>query len=212
MHPLLSRPVGGRPVLAGARDPRLDRRACAVEDCFENAGLLQALILGTLDEAGITEEQDEPPLRVSDVDILQSAAMHHAEQLNPLYQQFARRVASGIRKRHDSTGIYAHAMAVVLEEPDNVLLRGVSIDRIFDRAHARESRIQKGNLKTVLEKFEGLQVDDDGRGLVLAYNEANREVSAVDRQLLLYRKYSTVQWPWEELIREASATADAASS
>jgi hypothetical protein len=43
----------------------------------------------------------------------------------------------------------------------------------------------------VLEKIEHLQVDDEGRGLVLAYNEANREVSVVDRQLLLYRKYST---------------------
>ena len=42
--------------------------------------------------------------------------------------------------------------------------------------------------------------------MVLAYNEANREVSVVDRQVLLYRKYSTVQWPWEDLIREATGT------
>jgi hypothetical protein len=40
------------------------------------------------------------------------------------------------------------------------------------------------------------------RGLVIAYNEAEGEISVVDRQLLLYRKYSTVKWPWEDLIAE----------
>ena len=63
--------------------------------------------------------------------------------------------------------------------------------------------MQKGNLHTVLDKLERLQVDDEGRGLVFAYNEANREVSVVDRQLLLYRKHSTVTWPWQEADRAA---------
>ena len=61
-------------------------------------------------------------------------------------------------------------------ESDESLIRGVSIDRIFGIAAGREPRVQKGNLHTVLEKIERLQVDEDGRGLVLAYNEANREV------------------------------------
>lgn len=130
--------------------------------------------------------------------------MIYAEELNPLYQQFAKRVSAGIRNRVNSTGIYAHAMAAILGEPDEALVRGLNISRIFDVANDREPRIQKGNLHTVLEKIEGLQVDADGRGLVLAYNEADREVSVVDRQLLLYRKYSTVEWPWEDLIREHS--------
>ena len=91
-----------------------------------------------------------------------------------------------------------------MEEPEAELIRGMSSDRIYEVAHARESRIQKGNLHTVLEKFEGLQVDEEGRGLVLAYNEADREISVVDRQLLLYRQYLTVKWPWEDLIAEAT--------
>jgi hypothetical protein len=128
--------------------------------------------------------------------------MHYAEQLNPLYQQFANRVSNGIRRRADTTGIYAHAMAVVLEAPDDKLIAGLSLDEIFDGASARQPRIQKGNLRTVLDKFESLQVDDDGRGLVLAYNEANGEISVVDRQLLLYRRYSTVKWPWEAMIAD----------
>ena len=77
------------------------------------------------------------------------------------------------------------------------------MDYIFQQAHAREERIQKGNLKTVLEKFEQLQVDSEGRGLVIAYNEADAEMLVVDRQLLLYRKYCTVKWPWEDLIAES---------
>jgi hypothetical protein len=179
----------------------------AVADCYENAGILQTLILSMLDQLGVTEEQDGT-LEVNDMGALEAAAMEYAEQLNPLYQQFATRVSSGIRTRQDATGIYAHAMAAILEAPDDVLIRGLSIDRIFERAHEREPRIQKGNLHTILQRIEGLQVDGDGRGLVVAYNEANREVSVVDRQLLLYRKYSTVSWPWEDLIREAQ---DAAS-
>jgi hypothetical protein len=174
----------------------------AVRDCYENAGILQTLILDTLDRAGVTEEQEDH-LRVKDVAALEGAEMEYADQLNPLYQEFAKRVSGGIRTRGDSTGIYAHAMAVILEAEDEQLLRGLSIDRIYEVAHGRESRIQKGNLHTVLQRIEGLQVDSDGRGLVVAYNEANREVTVVDRQLLLYRRYSTVAWPWDDLIREA---------
>lgn len=179
----------------------------AIHDCFENVGILQRLIQGTLDELGIAVAP-ERSTRIDQLDRLEAAAMAYAEQLNPLYQQFAERVSRGIRTRRDSTGIYAHAMAAILEADDEHLIRGVHLDDIFKRAHAREPRIQKGNLRTVLEKFEGLQVDEDGRGLVLAYNEATREVSAVDRQLLLYRKYSTVKWPWEDLIAEAERAED----
>ena len=99
-------------------------------------------------------------------------------------------------------------MAVILEAPDDDLIRGLSIDHIFGKANAREKRIQKGNLRTILERFESLQVDKDGRGLVLAYNDANAEVSIVDRQVLLYRRYSTVKWPWEDLIAEANTSGD----
>lgn len=176
----------------------------AIADCFENAGILQKLILSTLDELRI-EDAPEHETLVDRMSALEAASMAYAEDLNALYQQFARRVSGGIRTRENSTGIYAHAMAAIMAEPDDALIRGISIDRIFSVASAREPRVQKGNLHTVLEKVERLQVDDDGRGLVLAYNEANREVSVVDRQLLLYRKYSTVTWPWEELIAQSNA-------
>lgn len=175
----------------------------AIVDCYENAGILQALILGTLDRVGIDEEQDRP-LFVDDLDALEYAELVYADQLNPLYQEFAKRVARGIRIRQNATGIYAHAMAAVLGASDDDLIKGLSLDRIFDEAHAREPRIQKGNLRTVLERIEGLQVDDGGRGLVLAYRGSRGgEVTIVDRQMLLYRKYSTVKWPWEDLIKDA---------
>jgi hypothetical protein len=180
--------------------PELKERA--ISDCHENAGILQKLILGTLDRVGIHEEQKQSTM-VEDLAALEHAELFYAEQLNPLYQQFAKRVARGIRVRHNATGIYAHALAVVLSATDEDLIRGISLDRVYEEAHGREARIQKGNLRTVLERLQALQVDDDGRGLVLAYNEANGDVTVVDRQILLYRKYSTVKWPWEDLIREA---------
>ncbi len=173
-----------------------------VSICFGNVGVLQTLLIKALDELSI-RETCEATKEVEDLVAIESAAMQYAEQLNPLYQSFARRVADGIRNRADSTGIYAHAMAVVLAQTDTLLMTGVNIDTIFDVAHARQPRIQKGNLRTVLSNFERLQVDEEGRGLVLAYNESDGDVSVVDRQLLLYRKYSTVKWPWEDLIADA---------
>ena len=174
-----------------------------VRDSYGNSGILQSLVLKALDELNI-EEKQLITHNVDDMEALESAALQYAEQLNALYQQFAKRVSGGIRKRADSTGIYAHAMAVILESEDALAIKGIHIDYLFEEIHAREPRVQKGNLKTILGKFEELQVDDDGRGLVIAYNEATNEVSIVDRALLLYRRYSTVTWPWEELVAEVS--------
>lgn len=179
-----------------------DLQAAAIADCYGNAGILQRLIEGVLEEAGIEEEQDELVL-VDDLGLLESAQLTYAEELNTLYLGFADRVSSGIRKRQKATGIYAHAMAVVMAASDDQLIAGVPLQDIFVTAQGREPRIQKGNLRTVLERIEELQVDEAGRGLVLAYDESRKVVSVVDRQLLLYRKYSTVRWPWEDLVEDA---------
>lgn len=175
-----------------------------IGNCYGNVGILQSLVLRALDEMKINEAKPQTTA-IDDLDALNTAAIHYADQLNALYQQFAKRVSKGIRSRQDSTGIYSHAMAVVLEASDDLAINGMSLDYIFQAAHAREPRVQKGNLRTILERFEELQVDDQGRGLVIAYNEADGEITVVDRQLLLYRKYSTVKWPWEDLIREAGS-------
>lgn len=175
----------------------------AAHDSFGNAGILQVLIVKALDELAIDQAYESKTL-IKNIAAFQGAAMQYAEQLNPLYQQFGKRVSSGIRTRQDSTGIYSHAIAVIVEAPDQKLIKGLSLDEIFKSAHSRESRIQKGNLRTVLERFDALQVDADGRGLVVSYNPGSAEVTIVDKQLLLYRKYATVRWPWEDLIRECA--------
>ena len=92
--------------------------------------MLQRLILGTLDELKIEEAPSEEVL-VDSLDAFESAALAYADELNALYQLFARRVSRGIRTRENSTGIYAHAMAAIIGESDEALIRGVSIDRIF---------------------------------------------------------------------------------
>ena len=66
-----------------------------VEDCYENTGILQALVLKTLVEVGLAEEQED----LSHIDDLDSAEMSYADQLNPLYRVFADRVSFGIRQR-----------------------------------------------------------------------------------------------------------------
>lgn len=180
-------------------------------DAFGNAGLLQALLLGTLDEAGF-EEASLQRFHVDSIGALQDAAMEHAESLNTLYQSFAKRVSSGIRKRKNSTGIYAHAMKIVFEQDDDTLKRGVPLADIFAIAHEREPRILLPNLRTAMQKIEGLQIDEEGRGLVLSYDEGSQQVNVVDHQLLLYRNYATVEWPWEAILEEVSEQAGAFTS
>lgn len=172
-----------------------------IENCFGNVGILQQLILLSLDKAEIEETAVELT-ELRDENIFKKAAEGYADQLNALYQVFAKRLAFGIKQRKDSTGIYAYAMAAIVEADDNKLIEGFSLDEIFQITHKRQSRIQKGNLRTILNKLEELQVDNEGRGLVIAYDSDHDEISVVDRQLLFYRKFLTVNWPWEELIKE----------
>ena len=72
------------------------------------------------------------------------------------------------------------------------------------KAKQQEPRIQKPNLRAILTKIDSLQVDDEGRGLVISYDENKDEVSIVDKQLFLYRKYATVGWPWENIIEDVA--------
>lgn len=175
-----------------------------ITDAFGNAGLLQRLVLKTLDEAKIYEEP-EAPCEINDLSVYQSAAMDVAEQLNGVYQTFGERVAAGIRKRSDATGIYPHAMAVIVSASDAMHMKGIPVDHIFEVSSARQPRIQKSNLKAILSKIDAIQVDEDGRGLIVTYDPDKEQVLNVDRQLLFYRKYLTVSWPWETLIAEAAA-------
>lgn len=181
------------------------------EISYGSVGLLQKLALRYIDdELGITEAADEgTEILLDNTGKIQDAAMHVADQLNQLYQTFARRVSEGIRTRKNATGIYAHAIAAIMTADDKSLTDGYSAKSIHAVAHARQSRIQLPNLKSILMKFPELQVDSDGRGLVLAYDSQNELISVVDRQLLLYRRYATVRWPWEEIIAEVDGIAEA---
>src|SRR5690606_34715025 len=97
---------------------------------YGSSGLLQRLALRYLeDEVGVTETQI-PGRVVDDLGKVNDAAMHVADQLNQLYQTFARRVSEGIRSRANATGIYAHAMAAIMEADDASLLSGLSAKQI----------------------------------------------------------------------------------
>jgi hypothetical protein len=174
-------------------------------DSFGNAGLLQRLVLRTLEEAEI-EHEVHPAVVFDRQDCYTTAAMAVADQLNGVYQRFSERVASGIRTRNDATGIYAHTLAVIIEESSDAdHMSGIPADHIYQKAVKRQHRIQKSNLKAILRKIDGLQCDEHGRGLVVTYENNDEKVLNVDRQLLFYRKYVTVKWPWEELIAESDA-------
>lgn len=171
------------------------------QNCYGNVGILQSLLLKTLDEAGIYIQQN-PPRMVSDISFFERAANKYASDLNARYLSFAEVLSAGMRTRNNNTGIYAHAMAVIVEAEDSKLIKGLHLDEIYQKAHSRQPRIIRANMRTVLKKLEELQVDDEGRGLVIDYDEAEDKIIAVDRQLLFYRKFLTAKWPWEDMISE----------
>ena len=94
-------------------------------------------------------------------------------------------------------------MAIIMEASDDELVKGLHARTIYERASQRQPRIQYSNLKAILEKLPEIQVDEDGRGLIVGYSPATEEVTIVDRQLLLYRRFAMVKWPWEDLIQAA---------
>lgn len=175
-----------------------------VEISYSNSGILQNLTLKTLDSAKIFRSDPSLQKSLTNLAFVEDAALSYSDDLNCIYQNFASRVSAGVRQRSNSTGIYAHALAVILDASDERLTRGLSAKEIFSLAYARQPRIQLGNLRTVLQRLPILQIDNDGRGLILDYSIENSTIIAIDRQLLLYRRYATVTWPWETLIAEAS--------
>ena len=173
-----------------------------VNDSFGNVGILQQLLLNLIeDQAGI-EATQQSKVVIEDEELYHKATSQYADQLNGLYHQFAKKVSAGIRKTADSTGIYARAMEAIVEASDEDLIKGLSRNTIFDKAHKRQPRIQAANLKSIMNKLVDLQVDDGNRNLVIAYDESTECVYIVDRQLLFYRKYLNIKWPWEDLAKE----------
>ena len=86
---------------------------------------------------------------------------------------------------------------------DTELITGFSRDSIFKISHEQQTKITKGNLRTVLRKLVELQEPEKGHDLVISYDESIDAVFVVDRQLLFYRKYHSMRWPWDDMVEEA---------
>lgn len=93
-------------------------------------------------------------------------------------------------------------MWTIFDLDDETLLEGATCDKIFEISKKREDRIQKGNLRAILRKFDELQVDSTGKGLILTFDEGNDAILVVDRTVLFFRKYQTFPWPWNTLANE----------
>jgi hypothetical protein len=145
-----------------------------VSNSYQNVGILQNLVLTTLDCMGI-DEKKYTLQKLDDYTKYIDASMEYAEQLSPFFTKFADTVSDGIRKRKNATGIYAYAMAIITGSSDKDLINGLSVKTVYKLAHEKQNRIQLGNLKQVLQKIEEIQVDKDGRGLIISYNKSEEK-------------------------------------
>ena len=168
---------------------------------YNSAGILQALTSRTLEAADIEKTQEHETI-ISDIELVRAAAKEQAMQSKSVYDDFAKKVTAGIRQRNNSTHIYAYTMEAIMQHSDAELAAGVSVHKIYELAHARQDRLNLGNLRNILGKLEFIQADDDGRGLILQYSEDDDVVSVVDHQLLLYRHFRENPWPWDIVISE----------
>ena len=181
-------------------DSRVTKRLA--DDSYSNIGILQSLALSYFEKMGISETQIAA-IELDSLSGVDDAGMAYADQIEAIYTLFAESVSDGIRKRKDATQIYAFAMWAIIEADDVTLIRGMTVDEIFEIANKRQPRIQKPNLRSVLRKFKELQVDSRGNRLVLTFDDPTDSIIIVDRALLFYRKYATRKWPWEEMAIEA---------
>ena len=161
------------------------------------------MLLKLVEDQADIDHRQKCKVSICDLDLYSAAARDYASQLDGLYQQFAKILSAGIRHRKKATGIYALAMEAIVNASDEQLMNGYSRADIFEVTNAKEPRIKKGNLKTVLGKLVDLQRPAGGRGLVISYDDSIDVVFAVDLQLLFYRKHHTMQWPWEEILEES---------
>ncbi len=175
-----------------------------IQDSVNNVGILQKLLLDLVEGMGI-EDRCQKLQEINSMDLYHRTTLNYANQLDGLYQEFAKIVSAGIRWRKDATGIYAYTMKAIVEASDQKLLSGFSVDEIFDITHIWQERISKQNLRTILGKLEELQVDEGRRRLVVGYDESTNCVYIVDHQLLFYRKHHSMDWPWERLAVESIA-------
>lgn len=174
---------------------------CLVEDSFGNVGILQALAYLVFEKEGIFSTLNNKK-EISNRDSYIKAAQLYANQLDGLYQRFAKNLSTGIRNRHNSTGIYGYTMKAIVEAPNEELQDGLTRDKIYTIISRWEPRIQKGNLGVILRKLVDIQVESDSGGLTIGYDESTDSVLVVDRQLLFYRKHHTMKWPWDDLVQE----------
>ena len=174
-----------------------------ISDSFGNIGILQSLLLKLVEDGAGIEETQNSTTSITNPTSYDNAAKSYATQLDGLYQQFVQTLSAGIRQRKGSTGIYALAMEAIVNATDRQLINGFSRNDIFTIIHGKEPRIQTGNLRVVLQKLVELQHPGAGRSLVIMYDESIDSIFVVDLQLLFYRKYHTMRWPWEEMADEA---------
>lgn len=180
-----------------------DIQRTIINDSFGNVGILQILLLRLIEDECNIIKSGQQLKYITDPELLDHAARAYADQLDGRYQQFAKLLSSGIRKRKKSTGIYAYAMEAIVSATNAQLINGFSRDEIYRITNAKQPRIQKGNLKTILGKLVELQEPERGNELVISYDETVDAIFVVDLQLLFYRKYHTMKWPWEEMVEEA---------
>lgn len=190
----------GARALNVAIDTRVANRIAT--DSYSNIGILQSLALSYFEKMGVSEKLGHPH-ELANLAVVEDAGMAYADQIEAVYAVFAEAVSEGIRKRSNATQIYAFAMWAIMDASDADLIKGLTLDQIFEVANPRQPRIQKPNLRSVLKKFKDIQLDSRGNRLVLAFDEHTDSVIVVDKGVLFYRKYSTRKWPWEDMALEA---------
>lgn len=167
-----------------------------VDDCHGNVGLLQRLAGDYLDALGIFGREAQKRV-VSDQDTYHKVAQQIAGQMAPLYKEYARGVMEHMR-RLPSSGTHMALLRALFNAPSRDLLHGISLESLSEGVVQHDIRMGTAahdfsNALHDLNAFQG----GAAKGRVFHFDEVSNLVNIVDKQMLFFRKYSGLRWPWE---------------
>lgn len=167
-----------------------------VSDANGNVGLLQRLLEGVCLVGRVYQTQDNHKA-ITDGTLLEKCRITLCQASDRRYVGFAN--IRGYRNPENTKlDLYRRIARVVIEATDRELLDGISRDDVLKRIQQWAPEADLQNLQKALIRLDQLQIKRKISPLIASYSDgSSQKLALVDRELLFYRKYKTMPWPWD---------------
>lgn len=169
-----------------------------IRDANGNVGLLQRILEELCIKEGLLETSSKL-IAIKDIKSLDLARKAISYNARNRYQQFGLAVYEGFPGSNPSMkNIYRRIIQVCIETDEQELLAGIPFSSFEQKIRSLDPTIQKAKLHDALTRIDRLQNEKNIYPIIASYDQLNRMVNLIDRELLFYRKYGGPKWPWED--------------